>query len=89
MSKAKSVVAQTYTNFSGSVKYSEIVNGLRVINIAQLSPGLFADSLIPLMVIATTGLFNNKDQSEGVLSIYKRNQVLPALEAIPAIAFLF
>lgn len=74
MSKAKSVVAQTYTNFSGGGKYSEIIDGFRVINIAQLSPELIADSSTPLMVIATTGLFNNKDQSAGVLNIYKRDQ---------------
>jgi type III restriction enzyme len=74
MSKAKSVVAQTYANFSGGGKYSEIVDGFRVINIAQLSPELIADSSTPLMVIATTGLFNNKDQSEGALNIYKRDQ---------------
>ena len=38
MSKAKSVVAQTYTNFSAGGKYSEIVDGFRVINIQNLSP---------------------------------------------------
>lgn len=74
MSKAKSVVAQTFTNFSGGGKYSEIIDGFRVINVAQLSPDLIADSSTPLMVIATTGLFNNKDQSEGALNIYKRDQ---------------
>lgn len=74
MSKAKSVVAQTYTNFSGGGKYSEIVDGFRVINVSQLSPALISDGSIPLMVMATTGLFNNKDQSEGSLNIYKRDE---------------
>lgn len=74
MSKAKSVVAQTYANFSGGGKYSEIVDGFRVINVAQLSPELISDSSTPLMVMATTGLFNNRDQSEGALNIYKRDQ---------------
>jgi len=74
MSKAKSVVAQTYTNFSGGGKYCEIVDGFRVINVAQLSPTLISDSSTPLMVMATTGLFNNTDQSEGALNIYKRDQ---------------
>lgn len=73
MSKAKSVVAQTYTNFSAGGKYCEIVEGFRVINVAQLSPTLISDSSTPLMVMATTGLFNNKDQSDGVLNIYKRD----------------
>lgn len=74
MSKAKSVVAQTYANFSVGGKYSEIIDGFRVINVAQLTSELIADSSTPLMVIATTGLFNNKDQSEGALNIYKLDQ---------------
>lgn len=74
MSKAKSVVAQTYANFSGGGKYNEIIDGFRVINVSQLSPTLISDSSTPLMVMATTGLFNNKDQSEGALNIYKRDQ---------------
>lgn len=76
MSKAKSVVAQTYANFSGGGKYSEIVDGFRVINVSQLSPALISDSSTPLLVMATTGLFNNKDQSAGSLNIYKRDEDL-------------
>ena len=71
MSKAKSVVAQTYTNFSGGGKYSEIVDGFNVINVSQLTPQLIEDDGSALLVIATTGLFNNKGQSEGALNIYK------------------
>lgn len=74
MSKAKSVVAQTYANFSGGGKYSEIIEGFRVINMAQLTPALIADGSTPLMVLATTGLFNNKDQAAGALNIYKQGQ---------------
>lgn len=76
MSKAKSVVAQTYTNFSGGGKYSEIVDGFRVIAVSQLNPALISDSTTPLLVMATTGLFNNKDQSDGALNIYKRDEDL-------------
>lgn len=76
MSKAKSVVSQTYTNFSSGGKYCEIIDGFRVITVAQLNPTLISDSTTPLMVMATTGLFNNKDQSEGALNIYKRDQDL-------------
>ena len=76
MSKAKSVVAQTYTNFSAGGKYSEIVDGFRVINASQLNPSLISDSATPLLVLATTGLFNNKDQSAGALNIYKRDEDL-------------
>lgn len=72
MSKAKSVVAQTFTNFSGG-KYSEIIDGFTVINVGQLTPDLIADGSTPLLVLATTGLFNNKDQAEGALNIYKQD----------------
>ncbi len=70
MSKAKSVVAQTYTNFSNG-KYSQLVESLRIINVPGLTPQLIADGTTPLMILATTGLFNNKEQSEGSLNIYK------------------
>lgn len=76
MSKAKSVVAQTYTNFSPGGKYSEIIDGFNVINVSQLNPKNIADSSVPLMIMATTGLFNNRDQSEGALNIYKRDNDL-------------
>lgn len=76
MSRAKSVVAQTLTNFSAGGKYHEIIDGFRVINIQDLSPTLIADATTPLLVMTTTGLFNNKDQSEGSLNIYKRDQDL-------------
>jgi hypothetical protein len=72
MSKAKSVVAQTYTNFS-SGKYSEIIEGFRVSNIQGLTPQLIEDGDTPLLLMTTTGLFNNKDQSEGALNIYKKD----------------
>jgi type III restriction enzyme len=74
MSKAKSVVAQTLTNFSEGGKYHEILDGFRVINIQDLRPELIADGSSPLIVMTTTGLFNNKDQFEGALNIYKRDQ---------------
>ena len=73
MSKAKSVVAQTYTNFSGGGKYSGLIEGFTVVNASELNPHMIADSSEALMVMATTGLFNNKDQSAGQLNIYKRD----------------
>ena len=60
MSKAKSVVAQTYTNPSAGGKYSEIIEDFRVINIQGLTPALISDSTTPLLLMTTTGLFNNK-----------------------------
>ncbi len=76
MSKAKSVVQQTYTNFSSGGKYAEIVDAFRVIRAGQLEPGLTADGTTPLIVMATTGLFNNKEQADGALNIYKKDQDL-------------
>jgi len=73
MSKAKPVVAQTYLNFSAGGKYSDILDGFQVINVSGLSPQLIKDSSTPLLVMATTGLFNNKDQAEGALNIYKKD----------------
>lgn len=75
MSKAKSVVAQTYTNFADG-KYSHIVDGFEIINVQQLNPTLIADGSTPLLLMTTTGLFNNKDQSEGALNIYKKDNDL-------------
>lgn len=76
MSKAKSVVQQTYTNFSSGGKYAEIVDAYRVIRAGQLEPSLIADGSTPLIVMATTGLFNNKEQADGALNIYKKDQDL-------------
>lgn len=76
MSKAKSVVQQTYTNFSSGGKYAEIVDAFRVIRAGQLEPSLIADGGSPLIVLATTGLFNNKEQADGALNIYKKDQDL-------------
>lgn len=73
ISKAKSVVAQTYGNFSAGGMYAEIIDGFRVINISQLTPQCISDGTTPLMIMATTGLFNNRDQSEGALNIYKKD----------------
>ncbi|MCP9734797.1 DEAD/DEAH box helicase family protein [Pseudomonas sp. GBPI_506] len=76
MSKAKSVVQQTYTNFSSGGKYAEIVDTFRIIRASQLEPSLIADGGSPLIVLATTGLFNNKEQADGALNIYKKDQDL-------------
>jgi type III restriction enzyme len=76
MSKAKSVVAQTYSNFSPGGKYEPLLDGFKVISIQELSPQLIADGSTPLLVMTTTGLFNNKDQSEGALNIYKKDNDL-------------
>lgn len=72
ISKAKSVVAQTFSNFAQGGKYCEIVDGFRVITVPQLTPSIIVDASTPLMILATTGLFNQEDQEEGGLNIYKK-----------------
>ncbi|MCB4863235.1 DEAD/DEAH box helicase family protein [Sphingobium sp. PNB] len=73
MSKARSVVGQTLTNFSEGGKYSHLVDGFRVLPIGNITPALLNDPSAPLLITTTTGLFNNKEQAEGNLHIYKRD----------------
>lgn len=73
MSKARSVVGQTLTNFSEGGKYSHLVDGFRVLPIGNITPALLNDPSSPLLITTTTGLFNNKEQAEGNLHIYKRD----------------
>ncbi|MCF1436532.1 hypothetical protein GOZ97_21175 [Agrobacterium vitis] len=74
MSKARSVVGQTLTNFSEGGKYSHLIDGFRVLPVGNLTPALLNDASAPLLITTTTGLFNNKEQAEGNLHIYKRDQ---------------
>ncbi len=76
MSKAKSVVAQTYKNFSPGGKYHSLVEDFHVLNISHVTPYHIEDSETPLILMTTTGLFNNKEQSEGALNIYKQDNDL-------------
>jgi type III restriction enzyme len=76
ISKARSVVTQTYNNFSPGGKYYEILDGFKVVNVQDLRPEFITDGKVPLIITATTGLFNNKEQAEGSLNIYKNDQDL-------------
>jgi type III restriction enzyme len=49
------------------------VEDFRVVNVSELTPHYIADGNTPLIILATTGLFNNKEQSEGSLNIYKQD----------------
>lgn len=74
MSKARSVVGQTLANFSAGGKYHEILEGFRVESIQDMEPNMLADGSMPLILMTTTGVFNNKDQVAGHLKIYKADQ---------------
>lgn len=73
MSKARSVVTQTYNNFNGG-KYAPLIEGFQVCAVKDLQPKMLEDGGTPLLVMTTTGLFNNKDQGEGDLRIYRTAQ---------------
>ena len=70
------MVGQTLTNFSGDGKYSHLIDGFRVISVGSLSPQVISDATTPLLITTTTGLFNNKEQSEGNLHIYQKDNDL-------------
>lgn len=73
MSKARSVVTQTFNNFNGG-KYAPLIEGFQVCAIKDLKPRMVEDGGTPLLVLTTTGLFNNKDQADGDLRIYRAAQ---------------
>ncbi|MEP2612453.1 DEAD/DEAH box helicase family protein, partial [Marinobacter alexandrii] len=74
MSKARSVIGQTHSNFVVGGKYSHLIEDFRTVRIADLTPQLLADGSAPLLITTTTGLFNNKEQAEGNLHIYKTDK---------------
>jgi len=80
MSKARSVVSQTYLNFSPGGKYSSLIEGFRVVSTKELDGASLRDGSVPLMVILTTGLFNNKDKEEGNLNLHQANWPVPGLK---------
>lgn len=70
MSRARSVVTQTYNNFNGG-KYAPLIEGFQVCQIKDLKHDMLADPSTPLLVITTTGLFNDKNRGEGDRRIYR------------------
>lgn len=73
MSKARTVVSQTYLNFTVGGKYASLIDGFKVINIKDLSLSDINDTNKPLLITLTTGLFNNKDKEEGALNLFQEN----------------
>lgn len=65
MSKAKSVVAQTYTNFSAGGKYSSLLEDFRVVNVSQLTPHCISDGSTPLIIMATTDTWELRARCAG------------------------
>lgn len=74
ISKSRSVVSQTFANFTESGKYKDIIDNFKVITVNELSPMLISDASAPLMILATTGTFSQEAQAEGSLNIYKDSE---------------
>ncbi|WP_271438933.1 DEAD/DEAH box helicase family protein [Pontixanthobacter luteolus] len=74
MSKARSVIGQTHSNFSIGGKYSHLIEDFRTVRISDVTPDMLADGSAPLLITTTTALFNNKEQAEGNLHIYKTDK---------------
>ena len=75
MSKARSVVRQTTTNFCDGGKYHELLEGCTVLNVSDITPAAISDDSTALVIMTTTGLFNDKEQrTEGGLYIYRSDQ---------------
>jgi len=74
MSKARPVVDQTYINFSAGGKYSFLIEGFRVVSSKELNGAALKNDNIPLLIILTTGVFNNKDKEDGVLNFHQPNE---------------
>jgi type III restriction enzyme len=71
ISKAKTVVDQTYANFRPGGKYSHLVEMFSVTYLKDLSPDMISDGTVPIIAIATTGTFNQREQSDSSLRIYQ------------------
>lgn len=74
LSKAKTVVDQTYGNFRPGGKYSHLVDMFTVTYLKDLTPDMIADGSTPIIAIATTGTFNQREQAESSLRIYQVDQ---------------
>lgn len=74
ISKAKAVIDQTYKNFRPGGKYAHLVDMFAVTYLKDLTPDMIADETVPIISIATTGTFNQRDQAESSLRIYQVDQ---------------
>jgi hypothetical protein len=74
MSKAVSVVEQTKINFLAGGRYSSLIDGFRVLSAKDLDGKALEDGSVPLMLVLTTGVFNNKDAEGGNLNFHQPNE---------------
>ncbi|RHW34810.1 hypothetical protein D1B31_19270 [Neobacillus notoginsengisoli] len=74
ISKAKSVVDQTYGNFRAGGKYAHLLDSFTITYLKDLSESDIKDGTKPVIAIATTGTFNQRDQEDSSLKIYQTNE---------------
>lgn len=74
ISKAKAVVDQTFANFEGGGKYSQLLEGFLIEYLSDLTPDRIADGTSPQIVLATVGTFNQSDKGDGTLRVHKVQQ---------------
>lgn len=71
ISKAKSVVDQTFTNFAAGGKYSHLIDGFQVVYLGDLRPEQIEDTASAFMALTTVGAFNQRDRSDGTLNVHR------------------
>ncbi len=74
VSKARSVVAQTYQNFIPGGKYSNLIDQFRVATNKEINGEIIGDGSAPLILTLTTGLFNQSAKDSGSLNFHQPNQ---------------
>ncbi|MCA0174617.1 DEAD/DEAH box helicase family protein [Bacillus sp. RAR_GA_16] len=74
ISKGKTVVDQTYGNFRSGGKYSHLLENFSVNYLRDLNENQISDGSTSLMALATTGTFNQREQEESALKIYKAGE---------------
>lgn len=70
LSKGRVVVLQTLANLATG-KYAELVGGFDVRPLLECDAAAVADSARPLLLVATTGKFNQKDKEEGDRRVFQ------------------
>jgi type III restriction enzyme len=71
ISKSRVVVDQTYGNFQSGGKYAHLIDKFCVSYLRNLNDNIISDGTSPLIALATTGTFNQKDQEDSTLRIYQ------------------
>lgn len=75
MTKSKVVVNQTYYNFIKGGKYENLLQGFEILNVKDFNLSLLSKNK-PIILTLTTASFNNRDQEQGNLNLFKVSEDL-------------